>query len=297
MTTFAKVIARTRRRLMTTQREPLNVLAAAIDADDTTLAFSNAVTFHDGSRLSVGLEDMHVVTAATSGSSATVIRAMDGSEAAAHAIGDLVLIHPTWSNWDIAQAVNDELHALSAPTNGLFRIQSVDFDYQPAVQGYDLAGLTDYLDIWRVRHDTSGPENDWPVLRRSDWTVDRAADTTDFASGTGLVLHVPAEAGQKVRVSYKATFDELTALDDDVEAVSGLHAQAHEILSLGAAIRLLGGLEAQRAYTTTQADTRYAAEVPPRTAAAAIVPLVEQREERIREEQSRLARQFPEGVW
>lgn len=296
MTTFAKVIARTRSRLMTTQREPVNVLATGIDADDTTLSFVNAVTFHNGGRLSVGLEDMHVVTAATSGSSGEVIRAMNGSAAAAHAAGDLVHIHPTWSNWDIAQAVNDELHALSAPTNGLFRIQSVDFDFQPAVQGYDLAGLTDYLDIWRVRYRTSGPANDWPILSRSVWHVDRDADTADFASGTGLVLHAGGEAGQKVRVSYKATFDELTDVDDDVEAVAGLHAQAHDILSLGAAIRLLSGLEAQRAYSTTQADTRYAAEIPPRTAVSALVPLVEQREERIREEQSRLARSYPESL-
>lgn len=296
MTTFAKVIARTRSRLMTTQREPVNVLATAIDTDDTAVSFVNAVTFHNGGRLSIGLEDMHVVSAATSGSSGEVIRAMNGSAAAAHAAGDLVHIQPTWSNWDIAQAVNDELHALSAPTNGLFRIRSTEFDYQPAVQGYDLSGLDDYLDVWRVRYATSGPAKDWPILQRSWWHVDRDADTGDFASGTALVLHNGGEAGQKVRVSYKATFDELAAVDDDVTAVSGLHAQAHDILSLGAAIRLLSGLEAQRAYSTTQADTRYAAEIPPRTAVSAIVPLVEQREERIREEQSRLARQYPESL-
>jgi hypothetical protein len=296
MTTFAQVVARTRSRLMTTQREPVNALAANVTDVATSLTFANAITFHDGVRLSVDLEDMHVVTATSSGMSATVIRAMAGSTGAAHTSGTLVHINPTWSNWDIAQAVNDELHALSAPTNGLFRIRSTDFDYQPAVAGYNLTGLDDYLDIWRVRYDTSGPANDWPILPRSLWHVDRDAATTDFASGTALVLHGGGEAGQKVRVSYKATFDTLTALSDDVTAVSGLHAQAHDILSLGAAIRLLSGLEAQRAYSTTQPDTRYAADVPPRTAVSAIVPLVEQREERLREEQSRLARQYPESL-
>ena len=111
-----------------------------------------------------------------------------------------------------------------------------------------------------------------------------------------LVLSAGGFPGQKVRVSYKASFDTLSAVADDVETVSGLHTQAHDILSLGAALRLLSGLEAQRAYTTTQPDTRYASEVPPRSATTALIPLVEQREERIREEQARLARAYPEAI-
>jgi hypothetical protein len=296
VTTYAQVIHRTRARLMTSQREPINTLAATIDADDTTVTFTNPVNFHDGIRLSIDLEDMHVVDVAQSGTSATVIRGVDGSTAAAHTAGVIAHINPVWTNWQISLGVNDELHALSSPTNGLFRIRTVDFDYQPAVAGYNLASLEDYLDIWRVRYDTPGPTNDWPVIPRSMWRVDRAADTTDFASGTALILSAGGFPGQKVRVSYKATFDTLTAVADDVETVSGLHAQAHDILSLGAALRLLSGTEAQRAYTTTQADTRYASEVPPRTATGALIPLIEQRQERIAEEQARLARQYPESL-
>lgn len=296
MTTFAEVIHRTRSRLMTTQREPINQLAATITSSDTTVTFSNQVNFHDGVRLSIGLEDLHVVSVASSGTSATVIRGVDGSTAAAHTAGDIVHINPVWTNYQISLGVNDELNSLSAPTNGLFRIRSVDFDYDPSVAGYNLASLEDYLDIWRVRYDTPGPTNDWPVIPRSMWRVDRAADTTDFASGTALILHQGGFPGQTVRVSYKASFDTLSTVADDVEAVSGLHAQAHDILSIGGALRLLSGLEAQRAYTTTQPDTRYAAEVPPRSATTALIPLVEQREERIREEQARLARAYPEAI-
>lgn len=296
MTTFAQVIHRTRARLMTSQREPINTLAATVDADDTTVTFTNAVNFHDGIRLSIDLEDMHVVSVVQSGTSSTVIRAVDGSTAAAHTAGTVVHINPVWTNWQIAQAVNDELHALSSPTNGLFRIRTVDFDYEPATAGYNLTGLDDYLDVWRVRYDTPGPAKDWPVIPRSMWRVDRAADTTDFASGTALILAAGGFPGQKVRASYKASYDTLATVTDDVEAVSGLHAQAHDILSLGAALRLLSGYEAQRAYTTTQSDTRYASEVPPRTATAALIPLIEQRQERITEEQARLARSYPESM-
>jgi hypothetical protein len=296
MTTLAEVIDRTRHRLMSSQREPLNTLSGAHDSSQTAITFTNDVKFHTGVFLSVGLEDMYVTDVASSGTSCTVIRGMNSSTAAAHSDAALVRVNPTWSNWDILRAVNDEIHSLSAPTNGLFRMQSVEFDYSPAVAGYELVGLTDYLDVWQVRYATPGPEKDWPVKARWEWSVDRNANTTDFASGSALILHTRAHPGQKVRISYKATFDELATMADDVATVSGLHVQAHDILSLGAAIRLLGGYEAQRAYTTTQPDTRYAADVPPRTAVSAVIPLVEQREERIAEEQARLARQFAESI-
>lgn len=296
MTTFAEVIHRTRSRLLTIQRYPRNTLSTTIDNDDVTLSFTNTVKFHDGGRLSIELEDMHVVSVSGGGSGATVLRGIDGSTAVAHTAPVEVLINPPWSNFQVAQAVNDEIVALSSPVNALFRIRSVDFDYVASQAGYELASLQDFLDVWRVRYQVSGPEMEWPTIPRSLWRVDNDADTTDFPSGVQLLLRAGGQPGQKIRVSYKATFDPLAALTDDVLAVSGVPATAHDILSLGAAIRLLSGLEAQRALTTAQPDPGDLERTPPRTAASALIPLIEQREERIREEAARLARQFPEAL-
>lgn len=301
MTTFSDAIERTRRRLMTSQREPINVLSTLITNTDTALTFSHQVRFTRGARLSVDLEDMYVVDVTGGGTGATVIRGIDGSIAEAHVAGAIVRVNPTWSHFEIGQAVNDEIVSLSSPMNGLFRIRSVDFDYIPSTAGYELVGpeevgLSDFIDIWRVRYNTPGPEDDWPVIPRSLWRVDHAADTTEFPSGSQLVLYAGGFPGQKVRVSYKAAFAQLDGLADDVATGSGLHIEAHDILSVGAAIRLLSGYEAQRGYTTTQADPRSAEDVPPRTSVSALVPLVEQREERIREEQARLSRKFPEAL-
>jgi len=295
VTTFHEVIERTRRRLMTTQREPLNVLTTGVDSSKTSWAFDHQVLFTSGSRLSVDLEDVYVVDVDSGGSGATVIRANSGSTAAAHATGAIVHVNPSWSNHDIADAVNDELADLSSPQTGLFRIRSVDFDFNPSAIGYELTGLADFQDIWRVRYNTPGPENDWPVIPRKMWRLDQAADPTDFASGVQIVLKTGGYPGQKVRVSYRATFDRLTALADDVATVSGLHAEAHDILSLGAAIRLLSGLGAQRALTTSQADPRRSAETASRDAAIAQGPLDDQRVMRVQAEAARLARRFPQA--
>jgi len=293
MTTFHEVIERTRRRLMTTQREPITTLSAGVDDDDTTWNLTLASRFGENSRLSVDLEDVDVT--GTSSGSANVVRGQYGSTAAAHSSGATVHVDPTWSNWDIAQAVNETLDDLSSPMNGLFRIQTDDFDYNPSTVGYEIVA-TDFQDVWRVRYNQPGPEQDWPVVPRGMWRVDQAADTTDFASGVQLVLRMGGFPGQKVRVSYRATFDTLTALTDDVQAVSGLHAQAHKLLSLGAAVKLLSGLGAQRAYTTGQSDPRRSEEVDTRAAATAIVPLVEQYEDGVKAEASRLARRYPQAV-
>lgn len=295
MTTFGDVVERTRRRLMTSMRELVNVLNAPIDSDDTSLTFLYDTRFTGGARICIGLETM-LATGTGGTTTATVIRGMEGSTAAAHSQGDFVFVNPTWTPFEIGQAVNDEIADLSSPMNGLFRVRSADFDYNPSTFGYELTGTQDFLSAWRVRYNTPGPENTWPIIRPDEWRIDQAADTTDFPSGLHLVLDTGGYPGQKVRVSYRATFDPLVNVSDDVLAVSGLHNEAHDILSLGAAIRLLSGLEAQRAYSTAQDNPRRADEVPPRTAVSALAPLLAQREERVRAEAQRLLARFPKAT-
>nr|NIR34903.1 hypothetical protein [Actinomycetota bacterium]NIS28907.1 hypothetical protein [Actinomycetota bacterium]NIU64340.1 hypothetical protein [Actinomycetota bacterium]NIX18730.1 hypothetical protein [Actinomycetota bacterium] len=173
MTTFSQVIDRTRRRLMTTQREGINTLAAAVDTAVTSWSFDHSIRFVENSRLSVGLEDVYVTSVTPGSTTAQVIRGAYGSDPESHTQGDQVHINPTWSNWDIAQAVNDELVDLSSPANGLFRIGHTDLTFQSTRSGYDLTA-TDFLDVWRVAYDHPGPETDWPLLRH--WRLDQDAD-------------------------------------------------------------------------------------------------------------------------
>jgi hypothetical protein len=247
----------------------------------------------ENSRLSVDLEDVYVSTA-TAGS-AVVIRGQYGSTAAVHASGATVHVNPSWSNHDIAVAVNEELADLSSPANGLFRIRTAEVTYNPSKMGYELVA-SDLLDVWRVRYNSPGPEDDWQIVDRNMWRSDQAADPTDFPSGAQVVLKAGGWPGQAVRISYRAAYDPLTALADDVEAVSGLQASAHDILSLGSAIRLLSGLGAQRALTTSQPDPRRSAETQSRDAAIALAPMQELHENRVRAEAARLARKYPQAT-
>lgn len=288
MTTLGDIITRTRRKLMTTRREPINKLAAPVQWDDgkITLEF-DAAGLDRGSRLSVCCEDMHVwaVGGTTAGSEITVERGIDGSYPADHPAGMLVHIDPTWSNWDIGQAVNEELEALSAPTAGLFRVGTAEFQFNPARSGYgiDAPGL---IQVTKVVYETAGPADDWPVLPRTFWRVDQNADPS--FGGVQLVLKAGGEPGRRVRVTYRQRFGRVHGWDADITEATGLHREAHDILVLGAAIRLIGGLESQRVYTTGQPDPRRAEDVPARASISAVVPLLEQYERRIAEEAARL---------
>lgn len=293
MTTLADVVARTRSRLMGQQREPINTLSVGINNTDTNLVFTNTIRFVDGSRISIDLETMHIVAVSGGGSGATVIRSVEGT-AASHSSGVICQINPTWTNYQILQAVNDELADLSSPVNGLFRVRSLEFNYSPSVAGYQLVGLNDFLSVWRVRYKTPGPDHTWPVITRSQYRVDLSANTTDFASGAQIVLYEGGHTGHPVRVSYRASFDPLAALGDDVATVSGLHAEAHDILSLGAAMRLLDTNDAQRSYSTSQADPRRGDEAVQNV--NTLSRMERRRQERITAEQARLARRYPESL-
>lgn len=292
MTTFGDVIERTRRRLLTNMRPAINVLTADPGTSGTTLSFANEFKGGEGTRLAVDLEDMHVLAGATS-SGCSVVRGMDGSVPAVHAVGAIVRVNPPWTNFEMANAINEELDSLSGA--GLFRIRSAELTYNPSAAGYDFPA-TDFLSVWRVSYQIPGPEQDWPIIDPRNYRVDSAAETTVFPSGRSITLATGGYPGQQVRVSYRATFDRLATLTDDVEAVSGLHSQAHNLLDLGAAIRLMSGEDVKRALSIAQANPRRSDEVPPSTGARAIEPLAKLYERDLNREIARLTRLYSQAI-
>ena len=50
---------------------------------------------------------------------------------------------------------------LSSPSNGLYRVATVDLTYNAAVEGYDLTGVTDVLAVLDARYQAVGSEQDW----------------------------------------------------------------------------------------------------------------------------------------
>jgi hypothetical protein len=291
MATLASdLIEATRSHLDSGSRPELNRLTTTMNTSVTSVVCDFALgSIVAGSSIVIGLETMYVWS--STGSTATVQRAMGGTVAAAHTAGDLIYVNPRWSAFTILRALNAELTALSSPINGLYRMRTVDLTYSAGQSGYDLTAVTDLLDVYDVRYSDLGGFKDWPRIR--NWGLARNQSTTDFASGLALHFYDPAAPGRTVRVQYKAPFAELTALSSDVQTTAGLPASANDIPPLGAVVQLVAPREVKRAFTDSQPESRTAAEVPPGASRAAAAGLLALRQTRIKEEAARLSAAYP----
>lgn len=296
MTTLADVISTCRNDyLLTGMREQRNKLNGALDASATTVNCLYDLRQIDlGTKIGVGLEDMYVWDANTGAKSFIVTRGDFGSTAATHPDGALVTVNPRFSDAQVYRAVNDELRSLSAA--GLFHMRTVDLTYNAAVDGYDLTSVTDVLSVHQIRGKRVGPEKEWPLVSRALWEHQRDLDTTIFPSGEAVFIRDALQPGYPVRVTFKAPFTALAALTDDVVAVSGLHAEALDLLALGAGIRLTVGRETTRNLGESQGDTRRAGEVQAGANIGANRALQAWRSQRLAEERRRLAQRYPMAV-
>lgn len=293
MTTYKDLIEQTRDELMTGQPDRINVLDTDISnsTDTLTLRYTGS-GINAGSKIHIGLEEMHVVAIANTGSTATVTVIRD-STATAHNANDKVYVNPQFSDKRIARYVNTGLDQVSA--DGIFRVVNATAINSSIAASYDLGSLPYFLSVYRVRYDEIGPANAWPVLRPDQYYVDQIPNSVDFV-GPALFLKVNLPIGRRIQVSYKATFPHLTALTDDVFTTTGLHNEAHDILPLWAAICMLAGREIKRSFLNRQPEPRRQEEVPPGAANQAMQPILHRYETRLEAEIKRLHRRFPGAV-
>lgn len=263
MATTADLIHRVRRYLMTGQQDRINVLDLSVASGADTLQLRyDLKTINEGTRLTVGLEEYMVlsINSPSAGGQAIVIPGFDGSPQSAHTAGDVIRANPQFSDYSIFNALNESIIDLAG--EGCFRILPLEFTYIPGQMGYDVT-VPDFMGIWRVRYDSPGIANNWMVMNRYEYMYDVHPNPTEFPGGHQFVVKSGGSAGFPIRISYKASFDTLATLTDDVLVVSGLPVVAHDLPVLGAAIKLLSGREVKRNFLNRQPEPRRQSEVPP----------------------------------
>ena len=289
MTTLNDVIERTKRHLHSGEtRDERDKLDGAVASADTTLQL---VYGRDGAQsgvvLALGLEELYVWE--KTDSTVVVSRGQNGSTAEAHSDQAIIYVKPKFSSFSVLKSVNEELDALSA--DGLYKVSTVALTYVPGTDAYNLTGVTDLIDIISVEYKVNDGSSRWASLPVTQYRLRRDMATADFASGMALTINGYVENGA-MRVTYKAPYSPLSALANDVETVSGLHSQAHDILSIGAALRLVAVSEVSRNFLD-QSETRRATEVPAGARGALIRNLASLRVTRLEAEKSRLYAKRP----
>lgn len=288
MATVTALIEETRRVLFSGQREGRNKLSIGVTASDTSLTFAYPMGgIRSGSKLSINLEDIYVWDTASQTAS-PVDRGQFGSTAAIHDAGTIAHVNPKFSNWEIFNALNDEILSLSTPHNGLYAISTIQLTYSPTIQGYNFS-LPTAIDIYEVRYEVPGPSMEQPLS--TDWELSRGMPTTDFASGVALFVR-DAYPNYPVTVKAKIPYPQLTA---SLAATTSptIPDSVIDLLSIGAAWRLTQSREVRRNFDEVQGDTRRADEVPPGANMGASRELGRLRQQRINEEASRLNQLYP----
>lgn len=288
MAVVSELIEETRRLLFSGQREERNKLAAAITNSATSLTITYPIgSIARGSKLSIDLEDLYVWAAA-----GTTISAMErgqyGSAAAAHVINSVIHVNPKFSNWEIFNAINDEINSLSSPSNGLFYVASTTLEYNPVIQGYSYED-ENLMDIYDVQYETFGPSLAW--FQSADYELSRNMGT-EFAAGSAIFIR-DAYPNRSVIIKGKFSFLPLAAdLTADV-STSKVPTSCLDILSIGAAWRLTSSREIRRNFDEVQGSPRRGDEVPAGANLGGSRELGRLRQLRINEEAARLSQMYP----
>jgi len=289
MSTVAQLISRTQRQLLSGVVEERNKLSANLSATATSVVFSYEVkAIRTGAVIEVGAELMYVWEVVSGTKTATVERGFNGTTAVAHVAGEICSVNPRFPRHQIIEAFNDDLSDLVAPMNGLYRVKTLDINYNGSDTMINLPSIGDVIELLDVR--LRYLSTDYPLIRRVG--IVRNLPTSDFGSGTALKFNEPTRSGV-LRITYKAPFNRITRETDDLQVNCGYPQSAEDILVLGAQIRLMAPREIKRNFTESQGDTRRADEVPAGAVTNSITNLLRMRRDRITAEATKLDSQYP----
>ena len=289
MSTVAQVINRTQRQLLSGVVEERNKLASNLSASATSCVLSYDLgSVRTGSVLEIDSEQLYVWEVAEATKTCTVERGFNGTIAAAHTAGTVVIVNPRFPRNQILEAVNDELADLSSPVNGLFQVKVLDLKYNGSDRQINLPAAASIIDLIEVR--SRFKSDDYQQVRSIKLLRDMP--TKDFGAGMALQIDQDVRQGD-VRVTYKAPFTKATAEADNIQNICGFPEAAEDLLVIGSQIRLMAPREIKRNFTESQGDTRRSDEVPAGAVGGSITNLLRMRRDRITAEAQRLARQYP----
>ena len=213
-------------------------------------------------------------------------RGYSNTTPAPHARYAQVTLAPTFPRVNIKQAINDTINSVFPK---LWSIQSTTFTFNTSVSTYALPD--DAQDVISVSWETIGPSKEWLPVRR--WRIDPMANATSFNSNNSISIYDAISAGRTVQVWYTAQPNTLDSNTDEFKDVTGLPETARDVITLGAAARLLSFVDAGRLnLTSAEADTADT-KIPSNASVSASRYIYALYQQRLDEESGRLQGQYP----
>lgn len=203
---------------------------------------ATSLTVGDGSLLGQGraeIDDEIIYIQSVNNNSVSLQpwgRGVDGSTAAAHSANVKVTYNPLFPRHYVKRAINDTIRQIGARIPATAK---TTFTFNAAKAAYELPAATEA--ILQVSWDEPGAAARWLPVRK--FRLDRAANTTDFATGKSIDLYDPIVPGRTVQVLYTKNPSDLTTASSDHVTDAGLPASCRDVIVFGTAARLVSGID------------------------------------------------------
>lgn len=213
-------------------------------------------------------------------------RGYQGTTPSPHAENAQVILTPTFPVTMIQQAINDTINSLYPK---LFQVASTTFTYNAAQIAYPLPD--DARDVLYGSWQTPGPSREWLPINR--WRIDRMANVPAFNTTKTVNLYEKIVPGRTVQIYYSTIPSNLTNYNDDFAAVTGLPESSRDVVTLGAAYRLLSYIDTGRINLSSAEADLADTKLPSTAGASASKYIFALYQQRLQEESTKLQDRFP----
>lgn len=209
-----------------------------------------------------------------------------GTTPSPHAENAQVILTPTFPVTMIQQAINDTINSLYPK---LFQVASTTFTFNAAQIAYPLPD--DARDVLYGSWQTPGPSKEWLPINR--WRIDRMANVAAFNTTKTVNVYEKIVPGRTVQIYYSTIPSNLTNYNDDFAAVTGLPESSRDVVTLGAAYRLLSYIDTGRINLSSAEADLADTKLPSTAGTSASKYIFALYQQRLQEEALKLQDRFP----
>lgn len=213
-------------------------------------------------------------------------RGYGGTTPSPHSQDAMVTLTPTFPRVNVKKAINDTINSLYPK---LFAVNSIVFTFNAAQVAYPLP--PDARDVLFISWQTVGPSKEWLPVNR--WRMDRMANVLAFDTNKTVNIYDKVMPGRKVQVFYSTLPNDLTNNTDDFATVTGLPESSRDVITLGAAYRLLSYLDTGRINLSSAEADINDNKLPSTAGASASKYVFALYQQRLMEESTKLQDRFP----
>ena len=253
MATFNDMVNEVKTNLQgyTLKQDRLTYLNAAITSVSTSMIVGSSSNLAKGT---IEIDDELIwIDSFTSASNTLNVapgfgRGYQGTTPTPHSQYAQVTLAPSFPRVSIKKAINDTINSLYPK---LWAVDSYTFTFNASQTTYALPD--DLEQILFVSWQTTGSSKEWLPVNR--WRADGMANLATFNSTNTINIYENIQPGRTVQVYYTTTPDTLTNNSDDFADVTGLPESSQDVVTLGAAYKLLSFVDSGRiSLTSAESD-------------------------------------------